>query len=172
MKAFLCHGSDIELFSVHDERLKFEFLIKNAGVSGKGLGGVGSVFSEIVLFVDVESVLVVLRLSEKILGLGKVDERKELNIFGFPSALFRRGVCIACILNNGASEVDFSERGTCLATTIQKNKVVLPAEFSDFSDEGLISLNEAFMVVFLEKIVDEGLVVDFLIIDDRNYITA
>jgi hypothetical protein len=49
-------------------------LIKDAGVSGKGLG-VGSVFSEIVLFVDVESVLVVLRFSEKILGLGKVDER-------------------------------------------------------------------------------------------------
>jgi hypothetical protein len=62
--------------------------------------------------------------------------------------------------------VDFSERGTCFATTIQKNKVVLPAAFSDFSDEGLISLNEAFMVIFLEKIVDEGFVVDFLIIDD------
>lgn len=132
----------------------------------------GSVFSEIVLFGEVESVLVVLRLGEKILGLRKVDERKELNILGFPSATFRRGVCIACILNDGASEVDFSERGTGLATSIQKNKVVLPATFSDFSDEGLISLNEAFMVVFLEIIVDEGLVVDFQIIDYGNYITA
>ncbi len=147
-------------------------MIEGVCGSGKGLVGVGSVFSEIVLFGEIESILVVLRLGKKILGLSEVDERKELNILGFQATPFGCGVCIASILDDGASEVYFSKRGTGLTTAIQKNDVILPATFPDFSDEGFIPFNEAVMVVFLEIIVDKGLVVDFLIVDDGNYIAA
>lgn len=59
-----------------------------------------------------------------------------------------------------------------LAPTIQQYDITLPTQFPQIGNHSLIALNETVVVVFLQVVVDKGLVLDFQVVDDGNHLTT